>query len=250
MGKSIMTPREMHDIYVFNCTRREALLAAAMAQENPEDKMKFVVDYFLDKLDPSVVAEIDGVSEKKIMPFKYDYSFLKDYGGAGARMPETRMWGEYNYGFSLPQADNDIRGSEKIKIFPTVYALKMGTCISFASEIQRFAHDFGIESELVQKMEYCYDYFDGVSVENKPIQSDRIIKMQHFYNVVTIDGKKYKIDIAGYLTAKDLNKNHPEINIKPEDFYFSDKIEKNPLAIAVETYGQDFVNLTSQNQPQ
>ena len=245
-----MTPAQMSRMYLFNCQRREILLNEAMKKNTPVERLKFVVDYFVDKLDQSAIAQIDGCTEKSVIPYKYDYSFLEDFGTWSVREPEIRKWEYGSYGYSLPQVDNDIRDEEKIRIYPAVYALKMGTCIMFASEIQRFARDFGLDSCIVQKMDYCYDKFDGFSIDHKPIQTDRIIKMQHFYNIVSIDGVKYKIDIAGYLTAKDLNNSHPELSVDPEDFYFSPTTEKNPIAQVIDLAGQDFVNLTNQNQPQ
>jgi hypothetical protein len=183
-----MSFKDKQDIYAFNNKRRERLLSEAMNYDRAEDRLKFVVDYFLNKLDPAAVAQIDDCAEGKIVPFKYDYSFLEDYGSDDIRVQDTRRWGGFRHGVSLPQADNDIRPNEQIKIYPAVYALKMGTCVMFASEIQRFARDFGLESEIVKSMDDCYDKFDGMSTENKPIHTDRIIKMEHFYNVVVIDG--------------------------------------------------------------
>ena len=250
MAKIKMSDAEKHDMYVFNCNRREQLLNEAMKQNTPEDRIKFVVDYFLNKLDPSIIAQIDGCVKENIVPFKYDYSFLEDYGSFDIRRKEDRRWGLNSYGFSMSSVDNDIRGSEKLRVFPAVYALKMGTCIMFASEIQRFAHDFGIDSQVVQKMALSYDKFDGYSTEGKEIHTDRLIPMQHFYNIITIDGEKYKIDIAGYLTAEDLKRNHPELAVEEREFYFSKKLTSNPFSRLANTSSRDVVDLTAQNQPQ
>ena len=249
MVKLRMSPIEMHDMFVFNGKRRETLLNEALQQGSAEDQLKFVVDYFLNKLPPSVIAKIDGESEDSIMPFKYDYSFLEDYKSFDSRRREDRRWGS-QYGVSLPQVDNDIRGTEKIKIYPALYALKMGTCNMFASEIQRFAYDFGIESQIVEKMEYCYDKFDGFSTENREIHTDRLIKMLHFYNIVSIGGKKYKIDIAGFLTAQDFNRNHPGIRVDENKFYFSEKHKDNPFSKFTKFASRAVINFPEESQPQ
>ena len=89
-----MSFKEMHDIYVFNCNRREALLSEAMKLDLPEERIQFVADYFLNKLDKSVIAKIDGVTEDKVVPFKYDYSYLEDYGTDDIRRKEVRRWGD------------------------------------------------------------------------------------------------------------------------------------------------------------
>ena len=249
MIKTNMSFDELKSIYEFNCKRREILLTEALKQNSPEERMRFVVDYFLNKLDAETISKIDETSPDKIVPFKYDYSFLEDYSSEHVRMRDVRQWGGNNYGFSLNQADVDNRGTEKIKIYPAVYALKMGTCIMFASEIQRFAHDFGLQSQIVEVMDYCYDNFDGLSTENKKIQTDRLIKMQHFYNLLELNGEKYKIDIAGFLTAEDFNKNHPDQKLDKNDFYFSDK-KHSPFKGIVGDGKKDILNLSDERQPQ
>ena len=100
----------------------------------------------------------------------------------------------------------------------------------FASELQRFAYDLGLDGKIIETFDDCYDNFDGLTMENKKIKTDRLIKMQHYYNVFSIGDEKFKIDIAGALTAEDFNKNHPEQKINLEDFYFSENINNNPFA--------------------
>ncbi len=99
----------------------------------------------------------------------------------------------------------------------------------FANEIKRFAHEFGIECEIVKTLETCYDNFNGITTAQKPPRTNRLINMHHYYNIVTIDGKKYKIDVAGYLTAQDFNKNYPEAIIDCQDFFFSENLNKKPF---------------------
>lgn len=245
-----MSFANMRDMYILNNERRQSLLDEALKQKGSENQMKFVVDYFLNKLSPSIVAKIDGVSKADILNFKYDYSFLEDYGSFDARTKELREWGNNNLGYSISQVDVDRRGSDKIKIYPAVYALKMGTCAMFASEIQRFSHDFGLESRIVEKLDFCYDKFDGLSVEGLEIHTDRLIKMQHFYNVVKVGGKEYKVDISGFLTAEDFNRSHPDMKVEQNDFYFSDKINSSPYAGLTDSAVRGVLNLLDEHQPQ
>ena len=245
-----MSFKEKHDIYVFNCERRQKLLDEAMKLETPAQRMQFVADYFLNRLDISQIAKIDGVEEKDVVPFKYDYSYLEDYGSDDIRRREVRKWGNHNYGFNLPQADVDNRRREQVRIFPAVYAIKLGTCIMFASELQRFAYDFGIDSEIVDTLDYCYDNYDGTSTENKKIFTDRLIKMHHYYNVFEVDGKKYKIDIAGLLTAEDFNEKHPELAVDLESFYFSEDLKTNPFAVVAKKHTSGGKFNLPQKQPQ
>ena len=245
-----MSFKEMHDIYVFSCERRQSLLDEAMKLETPAQRMQFVADYFLNRLDISQIAKIDGVEEKDVVPFKYDYSYLEDYGSDDIRRREVRRWGNHSYGFNLPQADVDNRKKEQVGIFPSTYAIKLGTCVMFASELQRFAYDFGISGEIVQTLDYCYDNYDGTSTENKKICTDRLINMHHYFNVIEVDGKKYKIDIAGFLTAEDFNKNHPEFEVGLEHFYFSEDLKKNPFAEIAKKHTSGGKFNLPQKQPQ
>ena len=187
---SNMSFQEMQNIYLFNCARRESLLAEALKKETPEMQMKFVADYFLNKLPLETIAQIDCVDEKQVIPFQYDYSYLEDYSSEQIRNRTVRKYGVGRYGTNLPQADVDNRNGDKIRIYPSMYAVKMGTCIMFASEVQRFSHDFGIPCEIVNSIEYCYDNFDGKCMGGGHLTTDRLVKMSHFYNVLTIDGKK------------------------------------------------------------
>lgn len=241
--------KNMQEMYIFNNERRQKLLSEALKKSSPEQQLQFVADYFLNRLEPSIIAQIDGVDESKLMHFKYDYSFLEDYGSQEVRKKEVRKWAPYCFGTSLQQVDVDIRGDEHLKIFPAVYALKMGTCIMFASELQRFAYDLGISGEIVETFDYCYDNFDGISIDNKKIKTDRLIKMQHFYNVFTIGDKKFKLDIAGLLTAEDFNNNHPDLKIDLEEFYFSEKVDNNPfINVANLNNIQDYSQLSQPRQ--
>ena len=120
----------------------------------------------------------------------------------------------------------------------------------FASEIQRFVKEFGLDGKIVEGFYDCYDYFDGKNQENLKIKTDRIIKMDHAFNSINIDGVDVKVDVAGILTAEDYNTNHPEQpKINPDDFYFSANFSKNPFGeqLALLAASQ---NEESQQQPQ
>lgn len=228
-----MSEKQMTNIYKYNNETRERLLKLALKEPTPKKRLEFVAKYFLNALPREITAEIDGVSANNVKPFLYDYSFLEDYDSAYAREKQVR---EYSggRGVTLPVADIDVRqtgnSKDKINIYPTIYALKLGTCKMLASEIQRFAHDFNIPSEIVKKIDFCYDYFDGKNTNFVPIKTDRIIKMEHFFNVLTIDGKKYKLDLAGILTAKDFASKHPNtFKTNEKNLYFSENLNSSPF---------------------
>lgn len=224
-----MTEKEMASIYKFNQEVRDRLLKQSLKQPTAKQRLEFVAKYFLNALPLEVIAEIDGVGVDKVIPFAYDYSFLEDYGSIHIREKQVRKY-PLGKGVSLPVADIDVRNTfgikDKIKIYPTIYSLKLGTCIMLASEMQRFAHDFNIQSQIVKKMDYCYDKFDGKSTEFAQINTDRLIKMEHFFNVFIIDGKKYKLDIAGILTAKDFVSKHKNLyKTNEKNLYFSQDLD-------------------------
>lgn len=230
-----MSEKQMTNIYKFNQETRERLLNLALKMPTPKARMEFVAKYFLNALPVETMAEIDGVSINNVKPFLYDYSFLEDYGSAYGREKQIREY-PLGRGITLPVADIDVRktkdSKDKINIYPTIYSLKLGTCKMLASEMQRFAHDFNIPSEIIKKIDFCYDHFDGKSTESTPIKTDRLIKMEHFYNVFTIDGQKYKLDLAGILTAKDFNARHPNtFKTNEQKLYFSRDLKSSPFAI-------------------
>jgi hypothetical protein len=68
--------------------------------------------------------------------------------------------------------------------------------------------------------------------------------------VIEVDGKKYKIDIAGFLTAEDFNKNHPEFEVGLEHFYFSEDLKKNPFAEIAKKHTSGGKFNLPQKQPQ
>lgn len=221
------------NIYQFNNSQREKLLQEALKFEAPEDQLKFVALYMTNALPIEVVAKIDGVEPKKVMPFMYDYSFLEDVRSEDNRRRASRPFCNYSgFSTSLNQADSMGFGRKQVRIFPAVYAIKMGTCVMFANEIKRFAQEFGLECDIVETLDLCYDNFKGNTTYHKNVSIDRLVTMHHYYNVVTINGERYKIDISGFLTAQDFNKNHPETAIKCEDFFFSKYLSYNPFADA------------------
>lgn len=219
---------QLHELYVFNNERRENLLKKALEKPTKFEQMQFVVDYFLNNLPLETIAEIDGVNPKVVFPFAYDYSFLEDYSSENSRVQHYREYKPGAFGYTLPMGDNDVRVRPPIKIYPSIFALKMATCQMFASEIARFALDFGIDCKIIKKFTPCYDNFIGTDTKFNQMAYDRLIHMNHYYNIITIDGVDYKIDIAGGLTCLDFNKNHPESAVDPNLFYFSTK-DINPF---------------------
>lgn len=221
---------EMAEVYQFNNARREKLLNRAKQFDTKLEQIKFVVDYFLNNLPVSEILEIDCVDPLYLKLFEYDYSFLEDHK---ATFPRKQVYDYYtptNKAITLHQADNDVRNGKVAKIYPTIFALKKGTCKLFANEIKRFAMDFDIECEIIEEPAYCYDGFCGFNIKNEPVEMNNLRLMHHYYNVITLDGKQYKIDIAAFLSALDFLKKNPQT--KPftiEDFYFSPNLEKNPF---------------------
>lgn len=224
-----MNYQEMRDSYIFNNQRRERLLGFASKKNNNLDKLKYVVDYFLNKLPADEIAKIDNVPKASILPFEYDYSFLQGNREQFTRKQTPREYEKGKFAISLSHADNDLRVKPHIRIYPNVYTVKRGTCIMFASELKRFAVDFGIDCEIVDEFTVCYDHYDGETSEGDAYKTDRLVEMHHYYNVFNVDGETFKIDIAGALTAMDFNKNHKEQKINVKDFYFTDKLKNNPF---------------------
>lgn len=218
------------DVYKFNNKQRQRLVDAASKLKSPEEQLRFVALYMVNGLPPEVVAEIDNTSIKNIRDFKYDYSFLEDLASNHNRKREIRPFCDGSgLAPSLNQGDCLRCGKTQIRIFPSFYAVKMGTCVMFANEIKRFAYELGIDCDIIETMESCYDNFNGTTTKNKPLKTDRLVKMHHYYNIVTLNGEKLKIDIAGLLTAQDFNKNHPEATIDLSDFFFSKETTKKPF---------------------
>ena len=222
--------KELSKIYQFNNKIRENLYDMALKCKTSEEQLRFVVLYMMNSLPETIVASIDETFPNSIIPFKYDYSFLEDHASLDIRERESRPFcNGSGYATSLNQGDCVRFGTDQVRIFPSFYAIKMGTCVMFANEIKRFAHEFGIECEIVETLETCYDNFNGRTTDQKPLKTNRLINMHHYYNIVTIDGKKYKIDVAGYLTAQDFNKNYPEATIDCQGFFFSEDLNKKPF---------------------
>ena len=220
---------EKQEIYRINNTRREALLEEARKQSTPAAQIQFVADYFLNKLPKETIAKIDGTSPRNIKSFEYDYSYLDDMFSEQIRKQEAVEYAPGAKAITLPPADDFRVGNEHISIYPTVFTLKMATCIIFANEIQRFCRELGIEGRIEREVTHCSDNFNGFATSGEQIQTDQIVKMMHYYNIITIDGVEYKLDIASALTTLDFNINHPEIYIDPCMFYFSTNISAKPF---------------------
>lgn len=227
--------QEKQRIYQINNQRRELLLEEAKKQNSPAEQIQFIADYFLNKLPKETICKIDGTSESSFKDFKYDYSYLDDMKSEHIRQQTSREYAPGARAETLSAVDDFRVGNEHIAIFPTTFTLKMATCIIFANEIQRFCHELGIESKIVQELTHCYDKFDGKSTEGKAIHTDQIVKMMHYYNIITIDGVNYKLDLAGALTTLEFNKNHPEHAIDPNLFYFSTELDAKPYTMLAES---------------
>ena len=221
---------DKQQVYIFNNERRNRLLLEAQKQPGISKKMQYVVDYFLNHLPANEIAKIDNVFPDKIKMFQYDYSFLDDNNEPFPRQQTREYYTPGRSALTLHQADVDSRSGKKAKIYPTIFALKKATCQMFANEIERFAMDFGIDSKIMTKITACYDYFDGKNINGEKVQQNRIENMLHYYNILTLDGKQVKVDIAGALTAIDCMKNNPSVSqINTADFYFSEDIDSNPF---------------------
>ena len=218
---------EMAEVYQFNNARRERLLDKANQLSTKFEKIKFVVDYFLNNLPLNEIMEIDEVDPMFLTLFKYDYAFLDDI------IPRKQSPDYFNItdsSITLNAVDNDIRNGQKAKIYPTIFALKKGTCIMFANEIKRFAMDFDIDCKIISENSYCYDNFLGHNINGDIVDINELHLMHHYYNIITIDGIEYKIDIAGFLSALDYLNNNPEIkSFDIDEFYFSQSLERNPF---------------------
>lgn len=221
-----MTEQEMHEIYLFNNERRSFLLSKALEKPTPFEQMKYVVDYFTNTLPAEEIMSIDDT--ENVIQFCYDYSYLEDYNATFGRMQFCRAYKQDTFGITLPMAITDIRQRD-LRIYPTIFALKLATCRMFASEIARFAMDFGIECKIENEITPCYDNFFGMNQALQHTYIDRVIDMNHYYNTIIIDGQKLKIDISGILTGIDFNTNHPECPIDVSEFYFSQHTTSNPF---------------------
>lgn len=221
-----MNYKEIELLYKFNNEIRDRLLLESSFQKTPFDKIKFIVDYFLSNLDKNIILKIDNAIQFE--PFSYDYSFLEDFSDPYGRQLTIKFLNGI-YAHTLHQADIDQRDNTT-KIYPSIFALKRGTCQMFANEIKRFALDFGLDCKIEKTFSYCYDCFDGKNRNNKPIHTNRIIKMQHYYNLIKIDDKFLKIDVAAILTALDFMEKNPDAPlIDISNLYFSDKHNYNPF---------------------
>lgn len=225
-----MNIRQMAEVYQFNNNRRQRLLDEAKKQPTKFEQLQFVVDYFLNNLPVETICQIDEVPLSKLKLFKYDYSYLEDYNEPYSRYQPSEEYAPGCYAITLPQADVDKRGKRQAKIYPTTFALKKATCQMFANEIERFAMDFDIDAKIINEFQYCYDGFVGKNKKFEPVNRNRIIKMNHYYNIVTIDGKTYKIDIAGLLSTLDFIERNPGLmTIDISSFYFSENLTSTPF---------------------
>ncbi|MCQ2555716.1 MAG: hypothetical protein MJ149_00080 [Clostridia bacterium] len=225
-----MTEKELVNMYEFGKQRRARLLQACnqhtgKGKDTAEDKMKkvkFVVDYFLNRLNKDLIKQIDGTQEFK--PFMYDYSFL-DSKVAKKEFKKVE-YAEGHIGQSWANVDID-RRNKQADIYPSTYALKMATCTMLAREMMRICLDLGIDAEVKNASAYFYDCYEN---EKDKVYLDNINLTRHYWIEIKLDGVIYKVDLAGALVAEDWNKNHPEFKIDiDKSFIFVDPQTANPF---------------------
>ena len=220
-----------------NDSRREVLINKALELNSESERAQFIIDYFTSQLPKSVIAEIDGVNEKDVVPFQYDYSWISGNETPFARKQKSvkSPIGEGKT-FSIGLHDRDVPGNPII--YPSVIGLKLGTCKVFSHEIARLMHSVGVECTIIETENPvdCYDLFEGADEEGNHISVNTIKPIKHIYNVLTINGKQYKVDIAGYLTAIDYNKNNPNGIKNPIDinqFIMNEDLSSQPFTEAL-----------------
>ena len=214
-------------IMLLSRKRFQNLVNYAKSIKDPMERLTFLIDYFLNKTDESVAKQIDETNS--FMPFEYDYSFL--YLPGEERIARNRSCGSWLSSTSLADSISDPNvvqiNNQGQKSFSheyvSMFATKMGTCKMIANEFQRlmfycFADDCQKPNQsnraninnlcaIINKDAFCYDFYDS-----KSLKVNEVRLMNHYYNVVTIGGKKYKIDIAGALTMLDYAKNFGQKN--------------------------------------
>ncbi|MBE5758130.1 MAG: hypothetical protein E7345_04315 [Clostridiales bacterium] len=226
-----MSPEDMQRIYTYNNLRRARLLNRANKLSTDKEKAQFIVDYFTNNLPKNIIAEIDDVEEKDVVNFTYDYSYVKGGETPFARK-QQRIKYPLGHGMTLSCVDRDFDVDGRPKIYPTIFSLKSGTCVMFAHEIKRLLSSLNINCQIIETEHGvdCYDHFDGMDTQGNKINVNTIKKIKHAYNIIELDGKQIKIDIAGYLTANDYNNNHPlgkSHPIDPTKFCMTEDISHN-----------------------
>ncbi|MBQ8451776.1 MAG: hypothetical protein IJ538_03260 [Clostridia bacterium] len=211
--------------------RYKNLIKHAKKISNDEEKLAYLIKYFLNELDSEEIKQIDGTSE--FIPFIFDYSFLYD---PRENRQQSFRFCEGLHIRSSCEALTDSRLSSKPKEYATVFAAKMATCEMLANEFQRLMFDAFVENSndydlfnkypidnlckiICREKENCYDHYEGYFMAtDKSVKIDRVIPMLHYYNLVTLNGKKYKVDLAGSLMAMDYAKNNGLKGVDLTDF--------------------------------
>ena len=179
-------------IMTLNDIRRENLINKANELPDEFDRAKFIVNYFTSNLPKEVIAEIDEVKEREVIDFRYDYSYVK-----GSETPYARKQIPSKSPicdgctFSIGIHDRDVPG--KPMIYPSVLALKLGTCKIFSHEMARLMHSVGVKCEIYETDHPvdCYDIFNGVDEEQNPININTIKPMYHIFNILNITEGKH-----------------------------------------------------------
>ena len=177
------------------------------------------------------VSNIDGefdkiafIVEKFLSEYKFDYSVLKSPIEFNDRR-QYMMPFEYKGRTFFCSTTRPLDTEEKYRLpmTPSLHSLKMGTCFSFSTELEWFAKEFGINNEKINEVVTCYDGYQTVKPENE------IRRMLHYYMIMNLDGKDYKIDVAGALMAMDYKKKYPQVDISASDFVFVEPNRENPF---------------------
>ena len=232
----ILSDWHKRKIMTLNDIRRENLINKAKEIPNDYDRAIFIINYFTSNLPKDIIAQIDEVKENEVVDFKYDYSYINASETPFARkqIPVKSPIGEGTT-FSIGLHDRDVPG--RPMIYPSVLALKLGTCKIFSHELARLFYSANIKCDIFET-EYavdCYDIFNGTDEDGNRINVNTIKPIHHIYNIITIDNKQYKVDIAGYLTAKDYNQFNPDGIKNPIDinkFILTEDLENNPFSEA------------------
>lgn len=193
----------------------------------------------------SEFERMQHVCKKLLTEYEFNYSELYFFNELdNGRQHKTKKFNyngkEYKaYAIDMKSAifDIDEEKPNETPVFHYVHALKMGVCKSFAHEIEWFAKEFGLKSEIVVCDTIGYDGWVNPKGE---YTSPVLTKQEHFYNVVNLDGVEYKIDIAGALMAKDYGKRFPNSQVSPQQFVMVDKNAKNPFVVEYQKQGNQF----------
>lgn len=185
------------------------------------------------------------ICQKFLTEYEYNYSgltYINEFYNGRPHKTKTFVHNGKSYKACAINVYNAIfddgdKKPNETQVFHYVHALKMGVCKSFAQEIEWFAKEFNLKSEVVKCGTIGYDGWVNPKGEYTfPVLTEQ----EHFYNVVTLDGVEYKIDIAGALMAKDYSKRFPNRQVSPQQFVMVGKHTKSPFVAEYQSQGNQF----------